>query len=319
MSVRGTLVHHVGAAITRRRLWAPGDRVHVAVSGGLDSLVLLDLLVETARWHRGVLAVVTVDHGTRPDAAADAAYVGEVAGRLGLPFTSFSLHLGPLASEATCRTLRLEALSGLDTDVVALGHHRDDQAETLIINLLRGSGPRGLGGLPWRRAPRLRPDGRFGPAWARPLLDLGRDDLLAWAQERALAWREDPTNTDARFLRNRVRHEVMPLLESLRPGAARSLAMAADEIAAAAAVVEDAVDADPRSRPVNGAWPAAFVATAPLAVVRRALRDALPEALAIHLAAIRAAAVAGSGDVHLPGGRRVAADPEWVTIRPIGS
>lgn len=313
-----TLRHAVAATITRRRLWTAGQRVAVAVSGGLDSVVLLDLLHDTQPWHRGALSVVTVDHGTRPGSTEDAVFVARLADRYGLGFQSFGLGLGPEASEATLREGRLAALARLDVDVVAFGHHRDDQAETLLINLMRGSGPRGLGGLVWRREPRPRPDGGRVPAWVRPLLDVGHDELEAWARERGLAWREDPTNRDPRFLRNRVRQEVLPLLEAIRPGASRALAGCAEEIGAAAAVVDAAVAAHPDAAPVEGSWPASFVATAPIAVVRRALRDALPEALGVHLAAIRAAAETGAGDVHLPGGRRVVVERGRVTIRTPG-
>ena len=121
----GRLRHRVGDAIARHRLWDRGQRVAVAVSGGLDSIVLLNVLLETRRWHGGILEVVTVDHGLRPDGAADADFVAERAMALGLPLHRFALVL-PDASEASAREARYAVFDALPVDRVALGHHRDD-------------------------------------------------------------------------------------------------------------------------------------------------------------------------------------------------
>ena len=212
----GRLRDRVAEAIRDLDLWKPGDRVAVAVSGGVDSVVLLDLLCATAGRHRGVLSVVTVDHGTRPGSASDADFVAELARGRGLACHRVDLDLGAGASEARCRDARYAAFASLDVEVVALAHHRDDQAETVLIRLLRGAGSRGLAGMPHRR-----------DRYVRPLLDLPGADLRAHAVQHGLAWREDPTNTQLHFLRNRVRHQLLPLLEELRPGAAAVLARSA--------------------------------------------------------------------------------------------
>src|SRR5690606_5741532 len=102
------LRHRVGAAITARRLWEPGQRVLVAVSGGMDSVALLDLLVETRAWHRAVLEVVTIDHGVHPSSAAHADHVAGLAAERALGLHRFALGLGAGASEATCRAARYE-------------------------------------------------------------------------------------------------------------------------------------------------------------------------------------------------------------------
>ncbi len=172
----------------------------VAVSGGADSVALLHLLVEGVALHGGVLSVVTVDHGTRPDSAADADFVLARAASLGLPARAVRAALGPEASEAACRSARAEAYASEPADVIALGHHADDLAETAVLAWLRGHGSRGLGSLR-PRAGRL----------VRPLLEVPRATLRAWLDARGLTWREDPTNASPRFLRNRVRHEVLPL------------------------------------------------------------------------------------------------------------
>lgn len=212
----GRLRHRVLDAIREHSLWAPDHAVAVAVSGGLDSLVLLQLLVDTQPVHGARLSVVTVDHGTRPESAADADFVCAHARGLGLPVARADLALGQNASEATLREARHRVFAALEVDRVALAHHRDDQAETVLLHLLRGTGTRGLAAMGWRR-----------DHLVRPLLDSSRTELEAYAEHRELAWREDATNRDPRFLRNRLRAEVMPLLEGLRPGAAKALARSA--------------------------------------------------------------------------------------------
>jgi len=112
--------------------------VVVGVSGGLDSMCLLDLLRCTAGWHGGGLEVATVDHGTRVGSADDVAFVADHCQDVGLRCHTFSLRLGPEASEATCREARYEALRSLGSGRVALGHHQDDQAETALLMMIRG-------------------------------------------------------------------------------------------------------------------------------------------------------------------------------------
>src|SRR5690606_1606362 len=179
-------------------------------------------------------------------------------------------------------------------DRVAVAHHRDDQAEPLLRQLLRGAGTRGMAGMGWRR-------GRV----VRPLLGIGRDELRAYATARDLRWVEDPTNADPRYLRNRVRAELLPLLEALRPGAARALARSAEHAAADADLLDALVAADPEATPGPDGWSRAWLLGAPTPLARRALRRVLPSAASSHLDAVMAAARAGRGEVELPGGARV--------------
>jgi tRNA(Ile)-lysidine synthase len=273
----------VGQIVRDHGLWQPGQHVAVAVSGGLDSVVLLDVLLATRAWHEGELSVVTVDHGMRPGSAEDAVFVADLAREGGLRFRSIALALGPDASEDTARTARFAAFDGVPSDVVALAHHRDDQAETVLLHLLRGTGPAGLSGMAVRR-------GRF----VRPLLGEPRDALLAYARHRGLTWREDPSNADPRYLRNRVRHEVLPLLEEVRPGAREALARAARAVAADAEIVEAQLPDE-----VGPPWPVSWVGTGPAALVRRALLAALPALTATQLDDIVASARRGSGTIDL--------------------
>lgn len=300
MTAPGRLRHRVGETIASRGLWRAGDRVVVAVSGGLDSVVLLDLLLETRGWHGGALAVATVDHGTRADSAADADFVADLAAAHGIELHRTAAQLGEGASEDRCRRARYAFLESLEADAIALAHHRDDQAETVLVQLLRGTGTRGLAGMGWRR-------GRI----VRPLLDVPRSALQAWASHRGLAWREDPGNTTPSYLRNRVRHEVIPLLEALRPGATEALARSARAAAA---------DADLIAALVPGGadgWPLAWFAETAEPLARRALLDAEPSLGNSHVDALLALVRRGAGALDLPGGRRAVIAGDRLIIEPV--
>jgi tRNA(Ile)-lysidine synthase len=211
---------------------AAGDGVAVAVSGGADSLALLHALRVLAGPRRWPLAVLTVDHGLRPGSAADAAFVADHAKALGLP--ARVLALGPADLEAhraagpegAARAARYGALWTATHELgfpwLATGHTLDDQAETVLLQLLRGAGPDGLAAMTVRSGHLLR-----------PLLGVRRSQTRACCAAAALPWREDPTNAGQEPLRNRVRTRLLPLLEELRPGAtqalARTAALAADE------------------------------------------------------------------------------------------
>jgi tRNA(Ile)-lysidine synthetase-like protein len=211
---------------------APGAGVAVAVSGGADSLALLHALRVLAGPRRWRLAVVTVDHGMRPGSAADAAFAADHAKALGLPARVCTLTPGDLARhraagpEGAARAARYQALwpaaDELGCPWLATGHTLDDQAETVLLQLLRGAGPDGLAAMAVRAGRLLR-----------PLLGVRRAETRACCAAAGLAWREDPTNAGDGPLRNRVRHHLLPLLEELRPGAtqalARTAALAADE------------------------------------------------------------------------------------------
>ncbi len=298
MSAPGRLRHRVGEAIAERALWGAGDRLLVAVSGGLDSMCLLDLLGQTARWHEGRIEVVTVDHGTRPGSPADAAWVVEQAVARGHPAHLLLLDLPESASEAQLRAGRYAAMRGLvrtdEPTVIVTAHHRDDQVETVLLMLLRGTGLRGLAGMAWRRAD-----------VARPLLSTTRAELEAWAAHRDLPWREDPTNREPRFLRNRLRGELVPLLEELRPGATAAIARVADRLGPDAALLDDLAHAAGPS--VEGRrLPRAALLDLPDALAVRVIARWLPPGCTlVHAEAVCRAMRRGSGRVALPAGNRV--------------
>ncbi|MEF8707790.1 MAG: tRNA lysidine(34) synthetase TilS [Candidatus Accumulibacter propinquus] len=140
--------------------------------------------------------------------------------------------------EAAARRLRHAVFAGCDADWLALAHHRDDQAETILFRLLRGAGVSGAAGMP---AERLQAG---GPRLIRPLLDLPRSLLAAYAEENSLAWVEDESNADSRYRRNHLRRQVMPRIEERFPGAAQVLARAGRHFAEAALLLEELAKID---------------------------------------------------------------------------
>ncbi len=209
----------------------PGQRVLAACSGGRDSAVLLHALAELAASGRIRLAAATVDHGLRDDGGAVAARVERWCDALGVCWTGLTVTLDPAllrarGVEAAARDARRAALvaaaDASDCEVVALGHHRQDQAETVLMRAVVGTGLRGLSA--------MRPrSGRF----VRPLLVADPDHIEAFAVSHGIDWIEDPGNTEERFLRNRLRRRVLPVLvEEVGPAAVTQLARLADRCAA---------------------------------------------------------------------------------------
>ncbi|MGH7496355.1 MAG: tRNA lysidine(34) synthetase TilS [bacterium] len=197
----------------------------MAVSGGVDSCVLLDLLQQVrAEWELQ-LTVGHVHHGLRGEAAdRDALFVAALAAQHGLPILTERVevqnyaHRHRVSLETAGRKLRYRALDRMrqqcGASILVTGHHRDDQVETVLAHLLRGSGWRGLAGMSSRN---LLPKSEM--EILRPLLSFSRKQILGYAQERKLAWREDHTNTEVQFQRNRIRHELLPLLrQRFNPG-----------------------------------------------------------------------------------------------------
>jgi tRNA(Ile)-lysidine synthase len=196
-------VQRVHRTITTFRLLKYREPVLVGISGGPDSVAL------TLALHRlrHPLHLLYVDHGLRPESAADGDFVEALAGRLGHPFTRVAV--APTGrDEASLRDARyavFEAEGG--GRAVATGHTASDQAETVLMRLLRGAGTAGLSAIAPRRGP-----------YVRPLLKHTRSDVLAFLESEGQGWRHDETNDQADYLRNRVRSELMPLLERLAPG-----------------------------------------------------------------------------------------------------
>jgi tRNA(Ile)-lysidine synthase len=205
-----------------------GKRVAVALSGGVDSVVLLHQLLQVAPRRGYALSAVHVHHGLSPNAGSWARFCRELCRRWRVPLAVRRVRVARAGAglEAAAREARRAVFARLPVDVVALAHHLDDQAETVLLNLLRGAGVRG--------ASAMRAVERLGARtlW-RPLLGLPRSEILAYAREHALQWVEDESNRDDTQTRNFLRLRVGPLLGSRFPRWRQSLARAARHFAAA--------------------------------------------------------------------------------------
>lgn len=262
----------------------PGEAILVAVSGGPDSTALLIALARIAR-SRPQLSVVYVDHGTRPPAErdADAAFVRARCDELGLTFVR--RHAVPAGeSEDALRRARYaelrQAASDAGATAVALGHTADDQAETVLLHLVRGAGLRGIGGMA-PRAPWPFPELGEGPGLLRPMLALSRANAEAYVVAHGFAARRDPSNTGGRYTRNRLRASVLPALLAENPRAIDAIARAAASARAAAAFIEQAAElalADVRAGPgeLRAAATAALPEAVRHAVILRELRACAP-------------------------------------------
>jgi len=203
--------------------------VCVALSGGLDSIVLLNAMHELAPSRKIDLSAVHVDHGLSSHAQEWSAFCADQCRKLGTELTveTVSVDLGAgLGTEAAARVARYGAFAKCNADFLALAHHADDQVETFLIQLLRGAGASGLSAMPVERA---MVDN--GPRLLRPLLSVTRSDLGEFATGRALRWVEDGSNEDLAFDRNFLRHSLLPLLEQRFPAYRTTLVRATHNLA----------------------------------------------------------------------------------------
>ena len=228
MTTVSSLQSRFASSIVTRQLFQPGDTLIVGLSGGIDSAVLLDLLV-TLPGYSLQLVAAHLNHCLRgTDADADELFCRDLALHYAIQFESRRVDVrgaaatGSLNLEDAGRRARFDLFSELLTRWqaagVVLAHHADDQAETVLMRLLRGSGMAGLAGMSWRN----------GRGHIRPLLNFTRAEIEAYAAERGLAWREDYSNRDKTYLRNRIRHELLPLLKEYNPSVRDTLVATAD-------------------------------------------------------------------------------------------
>ena len=302
------LLERLRAHLDRARLFpAPGSAV-LAVSGGPDSVALLDLMLAVARERGLSLVVAHADHGIRADSRTVGQSVGELARRSGLPFELGELELGPGATETAARRARYAWLALVQRRHAArylvTAHHADDQVETILLRVFKGSGPAGLAGMPAR--------GRGGIV--RPLLPFSRADLRAYVAERGLAFHDDPANRDPRHLRSWLRVTLLPQLATRLGGNLRSDVLRLGRAAAVERRAWDrALELVPELRLQCRA--AGFdVARAPLSRYDKALSAALLRAAARRVGLVlgtrrvrRLLALAGR-----PSGRRLSLGAGWV-------
>ena len=202
-------------------------------------MVLLDALAPLARARGIVLSAIHVNHGISPHAQRWTDFCAVQCAARDVALVTHRLTLGPGRStnlEAVARTARYDALRTAHADVIALAQHADDQAETVLLQLIRGAGPRGLSAMP-----RFQPG---NPALWRPFLDLTRAALAAYAAQRGLAWVEDESNADAHHRRNLLRHDIAPRLTAHFPGYPRTLVRAAEHQGEASDLLDTLAAAD---------------------------------------------------------------------------
>ena len=221
--------------------WRNATAWHIAFSGGLDSTVLLHLLAHLAKTQTlPALNAIHVHHGLQAAADAWPEHCRAVCAALGVPLQVVRVQVQPGASlERAARDARYHAFAETvqANEVLLTAQHRDDQAETLLFRLLRGAGVRGLSGIP-----RQRPLGKGH--LLRPLLDVTRAELEAYASEQGLSWVEDPSNEDRQYSRNYLRHQVFPALASRWPQAVATMARSAAHLSEAQALLDDLADID---------------------------------------------------------------------------
>lgn len=293
-----------------------GETLVVALSGGADSVALTDVLTTLSRRNGFRVVAAHLDHGLRPDSAEDAAFCRRLCRELGI-----ELRLGQadvrtrsrrdhLSLEDAARRERYAFLRTVQKEegaaALAVAHTRDDQAETLLLRLLRGSGATGLSAMRQRRDEVIR-----------PLLGVSRQAVRRHLATRQLGFREDPTNADPSHFRNRVRHELLPLLETrFNPGIRETLAQTASLLADEAALLGELADRIwQRAGRVEGAVAVvtrSVLAREPRPLVRLVLRRALAEAGGLQgvsaghvekLASLVCSPAASGRRLPLPGGR----------------
>ena len=274
------MLHRIAEFAALHRMFRPGQSVGIAVSGGADSVFLLHALRELApRWNLR-LSVIHIEHGIRGEASiADAEFVAQLAAGFNLPFHLHHAYVPAIAGnlEEAARHVRqafyTELIASRAVDLVATGHTRSDQAETVLYRILRGSGLTGLSG--------ILPVTHEG--LVRPLLELDRSEIEAWLRDHAIAWREDQTNQDRTYARNRLRHEILPLLRaSFNP----QLDDALSNLATLARDEESYWQSELRQPPATSHQPQVIavseLANVPPALARRRVRQAITLAKGNH-------------------------------------
>lgn len=228
-------------------------RLTLGLSGGIDSIVLLDALAQFAASHPFQLSCLYVHHGLSPNADGWARFACSAAQRYGVPCTVRKVDIGPHRKsglEGAARAARYAAYAACEADFIVLAQHQDDQAETLLLQLLRGAGVAGLAAMPVVRSLK-----HSDAALLRPMLDISRAQIHAYAIEHQLQWVEDESNADVSLARNFLRHRIIPQFQQLNPAVCENIARSAAHLGeaqellarlaaqdAALAIADDSVD-----------------------------------------------------------------------------
>lgn len=326
MTGKASLKHRVAAAITGESMILPGEKVLVAVSGGVDSVVLLHLLAALSGDLKFSLHAAHLNHGLRGDEAdADERFVTDLCRKLNVPVTSERRTVEKQTGESTQQAARRvryrflrQVAAAYAAARIATGHHADDLAETFLMRMLSGAGLKGLSSMANARADTIR-----------PLLGVRKDALIAYAKVQSLAYREDASNADPRYVRNRVRKELLPVLTGLNPNLVETLGresrlLADEERYMADQATHHYQQVVQQAKDVAGhiAIDAGQLAALPVALARRVVQMALVHALPgpvewPHVEAVRELARSASGrQVDLPGGHVAMAEYGRIRMGP---
>jgi tRNA(Ile)-lysidine synthase len=278
-----------------------GDHLVAALSGGVDSVVLLDLLIPLSVHLQFSLSAVHVNHGISTHAAQWAKFCRDLCRTRGVPLKIARLKIkreSGISLEAVARDARYRIFAQQKAEYVVLAQHLDDQAETLLLQLLRGAGVKGLGAMPVVRnfAPPIKHDASetrkraygssagttdYGPRILRPILDVSRFEIEDYARRNALRWITDESNGDISFDRNFLRHEFFPLLEKRFPSYRTTFSRASRHIAEAADLLDELAEADSNKCVVPGKLQAGDLRELSFPRARNLLRYALSQQGAI--------------------------------------
>lgn len=220
----------------------PGDRLAVGLSGGVDSVVLLDILAKLADTTGFYLSAVHVDHGISKNADQWRQFCQKLCDEFAIPLSIFRVQITQQAQqslEAAARQARYQAFARVDTDYIALAQHQDDQVETLLLQLLRGAGVKGLSAMP-----AVRPLADTSIKLLRPMLAIPRATILHYAQSRHLSWVDDESNTNTDFNRNYLRHRVFPIIETRFPAYRKTLARTCRHLGEASQLLDELAQLD---------------------------------------------------------------------------
>lgn len=228
-----TLIRIVERTLSEEASLLPGQKLLLAVSGGSDSTALLHVMSRVSEARGFVLFAHGIDHGLRPEAREELDRAESLATTLGIPFSRSSVQLSGHANlQANARQLRYEALRvrarELDSKFIVTAHHATDRAETVLLRMLRGAGLLGLGVMPVLDGDLLR-----------PFIRAQKSDVLLHLERHHLGYSQDPSNTNPKFTRVRVRTELIPLMESLDPSLVAHLCALADDALAQRSAPED--------------------------------------------------------------------------------
>ena len=241
------LVRTVNHTLKSHNLFPENSRILVACSGGPDSMALLHLLQDIAM-HRHTtyeVGVAIVDHCIRPESKDEVLWLQHQVEELGLPFYSTTFDVPRLckerkqSEETIGRQVRYQWLTELaqseNYDYIAVAHHKDDQAETILAHIIRGSGLNGLTGMSIVSS-------EYSTPVVRPLLDVTKENILAYLEAKCISYCIDKTNEDVRYQRNRIRHCIMPELEAVNPAVVDAIVRLGSSVHEDLRVISDLVD-----------------------------------------------------------------------------